>query len=48
MAKNMPTSGYQDILDQNIMYNNRENFVKPILSPWIQSHVYAPTSNKNL
>jgi hypothetical protein len=25
MAKNMPTSGYQEILDKKIVHNNREN-----------------------
>jgi hypothetical protein len=41
MKKTM--SGYQEILDQNILYVIIEKFVKPIPSPWIEAirNLYA-------
>jgi hypothetical protein len=37
MEKNKPMPGYQEILDQNILYIIIEKIVKPIPSPWIEA-----------
>jgi hypothetical protein len=44
--KSMPTSGYQETLDTNTVKIIIEEICKSIPSPWIQSHVYVPTSYK--
>ncbi len=44
MAKNMPTSGYQEILDQNILYVILEKNCKIDSFSMDRSHVYVQTS----
>jgi hypothetical protein len=45
MAKNMPTSGYQKILDQNIVYIKVEKICK---TNSFSMDTKLPTSNKKL
>ncbi len=42
----MPKSGYQEIFDQNILYNNRKNCKTNFFS-MDRSHVYVQTSDMN-